>query len=104
MGIMKSIGATASDIRNLFLMESLIIGLLGGIGGILIGVLGGEIFNLGLNFLANRLGGKPVSIFIYPTQFLIFIVVLSGIVGISSGFWPARKAALLSPKQAFLRK
>lgn len=104
VGIMKSIGATVSDIRNLFLMESLIMGLLGGMGGILTGVLAGESFNLGLNFLAKYLGGKPVSLFIYPINFIILIVALSGLVGILSGFWPARKAAKLSPKQAFLRK
>jgi putative ABC transport system permease protein len=104
IGIMKSLGASVQDIRNLFLMESLIMGLLGGIGGITVGVLGGEIFNLGLNFLAGRLGGKPISLFIYPPQFLAFIVAISAMVGVLSGFWPARRAANLSPKQAFIRK
>jgi putative ABC transport system permease protein len=104
VGIMKSIGATTSDIRNLFLMESLIMGLLGGIGGILIGVLAGESFNLGLNFLARYLGGKSISLFVYPYQFMVFIVILSGLVGVFSGFWPARRAAALSPKQAFKSK
>jgi putative ABC transport system permease protein len=104
IGIMKSLGASVSDIRNLFLMESLIMGLLGGIGGITVGVMGGEIFNLGLNFLASRLGGKPIDLFIYPPEFLIFIVVISALVGITSGSWPARRAANLSPKQAFIRK
>ncbi|HDH31198.1 MAG TPA: FtsX-like permease family protein [Candidatus Wolfebacteria bacterium] len=104
VGIMKSIGASAKDIRNLFLMESLIMGLFGGIGGILIGISAGEIFNFGLNFLAKYLGGKPVDLFIYPFQFLIFIIIASGVVGILSGFWPARRAAKLSPRQAFIRK
>jgi len=104
VGIMKSIGATTSDIRNLFLMESLIIGLLGGLGGIGVGILAGESFNLGLNFLAKHLGGKPINLFIYPVRFLLFIVIVSAVVGIISGFWPARRAAQLSPKQAFIRK
>ncbi|MFA4890096.1 MAG: ABC transporter permease [Candidatus Paceibacterota bacterium] len=104
IGIMKSLGASVADIRNLFLMESLIMGLLGGIGGITVGVLGGEMFNLGLNFLASRLGGKPIDLFIYPPEFLIFIVVISALVGVLSGSWPARRAANLSPKQAFIRK
>ncbi|MBI2514763.1 ABC transporter permease [Candidatus Wolfebacteria bacterium] len=104
VGIMKSIGASVQDIRNLFLMESLIMGFLGGVGGILVGILSGEAFNLGLNFLAKYLGGKPVQLFIYPPQFLVFIVVISAFVGIASGFWPARRAAQLSPKQAFKNK
>ncbi len=104
VGIMKSIGATSKDIRNLFLMESLMMGMLGGIGGIAIGILLGESINFGLNFLAKYLGGKEIDIFIYPIRFLIFIVILSALVGIFSGFWPARRAAKLSPKQAFIRK
>jgi putative ABC transport system permease protein len=104
VGIMKSLGATVQDIRNLFLMESLIIGILGGIGGILIGVGAGEFFNFGLNILAKNLGGKPIKIFIYPVQFMFFIVILSGLVGILAGFWPARRAAQLSPKEAFRNK
>lgn len=104
VGIMKSIGATTNDIRNLFLMESLIMGVSGGVGGILIGVLAGEAFNLALNFLASRLGGEAINLFIYPWKFLFFILAVSALVGIFSGFWPARRAAKLSAKQAFLRK
>lgn len=101
VGIMKSLGASTKDIRNLFLMESFIMGVSGGIGGILIGVLGGEAFNLGLNILAKQLGGQGIDLFIYPWQFIIFIFSISALVGIVSGFWPARRASHLSPKQAF---
>ena len=104
VGIMKSIGATSSDIRNLFLMESLIVGILGGVGGLLIGYLAGQIFNLGLNILAHYLGGQSVSLFAYPLSFILLIIVLSGIVGVVSGLWPARQAAKLSAREAFLRK
>lgn len=104
VGIMKSLGATSSDVRNLFLMESWIIGFLGGLGGIIIGVGAGEIVNFGLNILAGQLGGESIELFIYPWQFLLLIMVVANFVGIFSGFWPARRAAQLSPKEAFLRK
>ncbi len=104
VGIMKSLGASAKDIRNLFLMESLVMGLMGGVGGIILGVVGGELFNLGLNFLARYLGGKPITLFIYPWKFILFIIALSVVVGLTSGFWPARRAAKLPPKEAFIRK
>ncbi len=104
VGIMKSLGATASDIRNLFLTESLVVGLLGGVGGLLIGYLGGQAFNLGLNLLARYLGGQPVVLFAYPLDFILIIIVLSGVVGVISGLWPARQAAKLSAREAFLRK
>ncbi len=104
VGIMKAIGATDRDIRNLFLMESLIVGILGGLGGIFIGVSIGGIVNLGLNLLARNFGGKPVDLFVRPWWFMVLIVVLSGIIGLLSGYWPARKATAVSPKEAFMRK
>jgi putative ABC transport system permease protein len=104
VGIMKSIGATSVDVRNLFLMESLIMGFLGGVGGIFLGILGGETVNFGLNIVAKQLGGEPIKLFIYPWQFLILIIVVSIVVGAISGLWPARRAARLSPKEAFMRK
>lgn len=104
VGIMKSIGATSEDIRNLFLMESVMIGLLGGIGGILIGIMAGEIVNLAINLLARYLGGKPVDLFIYPMRFFFTIIFLSGLVGVIAGYWPAKRAAHLSAREAFLRK
>lgn len=104
VGIMKSIGATSQDIQNLFLMESTMMGLLGGIGGLMIGYTIAKLSNLGLNLLAKYLGGESISLFIFPLQFMIFIVILSAIVGASAGFWPARRAASLSAREAFLRK
>jgi len=104
VGIMKAIGATSVDIRNLFLMESVIVAFLGGIGGIFLGILAGEGTNAFLNFLAKQLGGEPVKIFIYPWQFIILILAISIITGFLAGFWPAKKAAQLSAREAFLRR
>lgn len=104
VGIMKAIGATDRDIRNLFLMESFIVGIMGGLGGIFIGVTIGEVVNLALNLLAKNFGGKPVDLFVRPWWFMIAIVVLSGIIGLLSGYWPARRATNVSPKEAFMRK
>ena len=104
VGIMKAIGATDRDIRNLFLMESFIVGVMGGLGGIFIGYTIGEIVNLGLNLLARNFGGKPVDLFVRPWWFMVLIVILSGIIGLLSGYWPARRATNVSPKEAFMRK
>ena len=45
IGIIKSIGARRKDVANLFLIESGMLGILGGLGGILFGYLMGVIFN-----------------------------------------------------------
>jgi ABC-type antimicrobial peptide transport system permease subunit len=104
VGVMKSLGAMDSDVRNLFLMESAIMGLAGGVSGILLGVAGGQLFNFGLNILAHRLGGESIKLFYTPTWFIVLVLVSSTFIGLFAGFWPARRASGLSPKEAFLRK
>lgn len=104
IGIIKSLGATDSDVRNLILMESTMMGFLGGLGGVLLGIAAGELSNFGLSFLAQRLGGKAFDLFITPSWFIILIIASSSMIGLLSGFWPAKKATYLSPKEAFIRK
>jgi len=85
-------------------MESTVIGFLGGIVGIGIGILGGEIFNIGINILAIAMDGQPVDIFYYPIWFIAFIILLSTIVGLIAGVWPAKKASKLNPLEALRYK
>lgn len=103
IGIMKAIGATDSDIRNIFLTESFFMGFLGGIGGILMGIFGSFLFNTLLNVVAQSFGGKNINLFIRPTWFLITIVVSSSIIGFTTGVWPAFRAAKLSIKETLLK-
>ena len=104
VGILKAIGATDSDVRNLFLLESVIMGMLGGVGGLFLGLFGGNSFNFLLSALATRLGGKSFDLFITPWWFIVLIIILSLLIGLLSGFWPAYRATKLSPKEAFTRK
>ena len=104
VGIMKSLGATDRDIRNLFLMESSMIGFLGGVGGITMGLTLGGIGNFIISTLSQRLGGEAIQLFITPLWFMGLIIGISILIGLVAGFWPARKAATLSPKEAFVRK
>ncbi|MDI6717588.1 MAG: ABC transporter permease [Patescibacteria group bacterium] len=101
VGIMKSLGATDRDVRNLFLMESFLMGFLGGSGGVLFGWGGGKAANLGLSALSQHLGGKAIILFLTPAWFIITTLILSSFIGIAAGFWPAYRASYLSPKEAF---
>ncbi len=104
VGVMKSIGATDGDIRNLFLMESLIMGTAGGLVGIGMGMGAGVAVNFVLNIMAKRFGSEPFDLFITPYWFLLLIILTSALIGVISGFLPSRRASGLSPKEAFLRK
>jgi putative ABC transport system permease protein len=104
VGILKSIGATDADVRNLFLVEASFMGFLGGLGGVGIGWGLGKFFNFLLSFVATRFGGKSFDLFAVPFWFVLLVMGFSIIIGFVSGWWPAHRAAGLSPKEAFTRK
>ena len=104
IGIMKALGATSLDIWNMFLAESIIIGFFGGLGGIIIGMAGGEVFNYGVNLLAGALGGEKIDMFFTPYLFVLLIISFSTIVGLLTGFYPARRAARINALEALRYK
>ncbi len=100
IGIMRTIGASPNDVKYLFVSESIIVGFMGGVTGILMGVVLGGSINLMLNFIASRFGGQSVSLFAFPIGFLIFIATFSAAVGYLTGIWPAKRASSLNPLDA----
>ena len=104
IGIMKAIGAGASDILIMFLTESALMGFLGGVSGVILGYTGGEIFNFILNILASRLGGKSMNLFVRPLWFIMSIIIFSTVVGFLTGVLPARRAAKLKTLEALRYK
>jgi len=86
IGIRKAIGATKRVIRNQFLVESIVIGQLGGLLGIVLGILVGNVISLLIG-----------SAFIVPWIWIVTGVILCFAVALISGIIPARKAANLDP-------
>jgi putative ABC transport system permease protein len=95
IGIIKAIGAKNSDITKIFLIESGIIGLIGGIGGIILGL--GLAQLVEIYFRINPV--FALEAVISPTL-IIFGLLFAFLVGCLSGFLPARKAANLNPVDA----
>ena len=104
VGVMKALGATDSDVRRLFLTEALVMGLAGGAVGVILGIGLGELFNLVVSLIARHYGGKGFALFVSPVWFILVVVGVSALIGLAAGFIPARRATLLSPKEAFIRK
>jgi len=100
IGIMRTIGAAPIDIKWLFVSESIVVGFLGGISGIIMGVGLGTVINLMLNFAASQFGGESVNLFAFPLNFLVFIALFSAGVGYLTGIFPAKRAATLNPLDA----
>ena len=104
IGVMRTIGASSRDIVILFVAEAVIVGFLGGIVGIGIGVGIGWGLNGLLGLAASRFGGEAVGLFKYPFLFLVFIATFSGVVGLITGLFPARRAAKINPLDAIRYK
>src|SRR6185369_5129439 len=104
IGIMKSIGASDMSISVLFLWESVIMGLLGGISGVELGMAGGFVLNVLVNFLAARLGGVSVNLFYTPNWFIFMIIFFAAFVGLLTALVPARRASQIDPLDALRYK
>jgi len=89
IGIRIAVGAKGRDILLQFLIESLVLSLLGGILGISLGVAG--------TLVLTSLTKWPV---LFSIKAILLAFVFSGSVGVFFGFYPARKASLLNPIEA----
>jgi len=95
IGVLKAIGASKRSIRVLFLMEAGLIGFTGGLIGVLIGI--------GITeatvFLATEFGSVDI-IRGYTLNLLLSSITFSTLIGVISGYLPARKASNLDPADA----
>lgn len=95
IGVMKAIGARNSDVMSIFLFEGMFISLLGGVSGIVIGVVGAQGFVMAT---AQSVGPGLQPVF---TVFSIVLgITVAVFVGMISSFYPAWKAAKMSPIEA----
>lgn len=100
IGIMKSLGTTKKDVRRIFISEALLIGIVGGITGIVVSMMLGEILNTSIYALARSTGNIPVKIFIFPPVILIAMLGLSVLISFLTGAYPSRRASRISALNA----
>ena len=89
IGIRKALGATYKNILLQFLLEAMVIGIVGGSLGVVLGV--------GASFAISQFAGWNTVISLWAN---IIAVVFSIGIGLFFGIYPARKAALLDPIDA----
>ena len=89
IGICLALGARGSDVLTQFLVESIVMGVLGGIGGLVLGITSAKVL---AHFTGWETNISPLV--------MIIAVGFSGAVGVFFGFYPAQKAAALRPIEA----
>ena len=94
IGIMKSIGAKNSDILLIFLIESGLMGFVGGFFGVILG----SLISLGIGRFSTQAGFK-LGVTLNP-PLMLFGLFFAFIVGMVSGILPARAASKLKPVEA----
>ncbi|QSE96831.1 ABC transporter permease [Fulvivirga lutea] len=87
VGVRKALGATPLRIRQQFIIEAIVVCLLGGIAGVILGIAIG-------NLISKVIG---IDGFVVPWLWVIVGLVVCIVVGLISGYYPANKAAKLDP-------
>ncbi len=89
VGLIKAIGGKSKSVRQQFLMEAVIISVMGAIIGIILGVLVGNLFSMLLS-----------TGFVVPWRWVAYGIIICTIVGLLAGSYPAWKAGKLNPIDA----
>jgi putative ABC transport system permease protein len=89
VGLIKAIGGRKTTVKQQFLLEAIIISIMGSILGIILGVILG-------NTLSTLLGTG----FVIPWNWVLYGIIICSIVGLLAGLYPAIKAGKLNPIDA----
>jgi ABC-type antimicrobial peptide transport system permease subunit len=100
VGLMKAMGMKSVEVRELFLTESVIMGFFGGILGLFLGICLGKLLSLTLSAFSLIKGVGFVDISYAPLAFVFLVVMLSVLIGILTGYFPARRATKISALNA----
>ncbi|MGB2905915.1 MAG: FtsX-like permease family protein [Candidatus Aminicenantaceae bacterium] len=97
IGIMKAVGAGDRDIQKIFIFESCVIGLAGGVLGLALGWIVSRIINQIANYFLARQGVPFIEYFNFPWWICLGSIGFAVAVSLVSGIYPAARAARVDP-------
>jgi putative ABC transport system permease protein len=101
IGILKAMGASRGEIRQMFMMEAGFIGMIGGVVGLLLG----WVLGIGLNqaiLIYMKYRELPVhgNFFVVTPMLALGVILFATFIGLVAGLLPAQRAARLDPLEA----
>ena len=100
VGLMKAMGLKNSEVKELFLTESMIMGSMGGFLGLTSGFLAAKLVEAIISAYTLMRGVGLVSIVSVPILFALLIIFISFMVGLLTGIYPARRSTRISALNA----
>jgi putative ABC transport system permease protein len=100
IGVLKALGASDSDVQQLFFVEAGVMGLLGGILGVACGWALGRAITFGTNTYLARQNLNPIQLTSVPWWLALAALVIAVVVSLAAGLYPASRAAKLNPVDA----
>jgi putative ABC transport system permease protein len=89
VGLVKAIGGKSKMVRRQFLLEAILISVMGAVFGIILGIMVGNLFSIVLD-----------TGFVVPWNWVLYGIIICTIVGLLAGLYPALKAGRLNPIEA----
>lgn len=100
VGLMKAIGMKSNEIQRLFLAESIVMGLTGGIFGLLLGSASGHLLSFLFSVVSVTSGLGYINLVSIPFGLAVGIISLSFVIGILTGLYPSHRATKISALNA----
>ncbi len=100
VGLMKIMGVKKVYIRRIFMTESLVIGLSGGTIGVVVSIILGQVVNYAIYNMAASSGNATTSIMYFPVLMVALVLVVSVLISLLAGLYPAVRTTRISPLDA----
>jgi putative ABC transport system permease protein len=105
IGLMVALGARSVDMKRLFIIEALLLSLVGSIAGIFGAYLHGRVVNIIMNVFASRRGvADSFELFAYPPLLVLGTIIFMTFIGLLVVLLPARRAQRINPIDALRRE
>lgn len=100
IGVLKALGASDTDVQQLFFVEAGVMGFVGGILGVVFGWLLGRGLTFGMNAYLKHQNLNPIELTFVPWWLVVAGLAFAVLVSLAAGLYPASRAAKLNPVDA----